>query len=307
LYGFRTTASELATARVALAAGGGTGSVIAVAFRTTPELLSAAISTVLSEADASDALTTAIILDIQLASLDGNIYRYFKHQVSEGSGGGSSGIWRLRSGLVRATIALSWKSTPLDTAGWVLDGISAGKIVGTGGVVVTLESARPYATNLAAYRKVIACSAGSRSSGDGSIVVAISCPLGEQQHTCDLASHGPSGYVLHYMCPIVVPVCLRFNDTARYFDTGDCRVEQCYGGTAVSCACSKLGIFALGEETAPPQLAFETTPKPTSRPTMQPTPHPTWKPLIRPTPRPTRQPTPRPTRQPTKQIGRAHV
>jgi hypothetical protein len=141
------------------------------------------------------------------------------------------------------------------------------------------------------YSKTFACTT------DGSSV-AISCPLGDETHTCDFDTYGSgSEYIVNYVCPKVLPLCLWFDTSAGAFSADGCSVAAGYTSSAVTCECNFLpATFALSAYTTGAVVASTTTQAPTLQPTIEPTQFPTQFPTLPPSPKPTPEPTHLPTK-----------
>jgi 23S rRNA U2552 (ribose-2'-O)-methylase RlmE/FtsJ len=146
-----------------------------------------------------------------------------------------------------------------------------------------------------AYSKTFLCTTDGSSQ-------TIVCPLGDETHTCDYATYGGGrAYIVNYVCPKVVPLCLWFDNSAGAFSSEGCVVATGYTSSAVTCECKILpATFVLSANTTGAELTAFATPAPMFEPTQQPTFQPTHMPTPFPVlPKPSLKPTHFPSSGPT--------
>jgi hypothetical protein len=154
-------------------------------------------------------------------------------------------------------------------------------------VAITLAAITSFVDSFDAYYKSFLCTTDGSSQ-------TIECPLGDETHTCDYTIYGGGRtYIVNYVCPKVVPLCLWFDTSAGAFSSEGCVVASGYTSSAVTCECKILpATFVLSANTTGAELTAFATPAPTFEPTQQPT----FQPAHRPTPFPV---LPKPSLKPT--------
>jgi len=281
MYSYRTAASSLLEdASVELSLGGSSDTITSAYFNTdVSELITAS---------GESSLVSSDLLDLRIHTLSSNIY----DAALEGTygspaavasrldqkGSAMNGKTLLRSKLTGVQLSLQDSTEPMEI-----------RSLPAGAFQVTLAATVAFNTSFNAFKRTFSCSV------DGS-VLDMNCPLTSETHTCDFAAHGDDGtYFFEYTCPYVEPTCLYWDETTLDFEGDDCTLVSGYSTDAVTCECTRTGIFILGANSTQPLHAFYTTDAPTQVPTPIPSPEPTHIP----TPEPSAAPTPLPTAEPT--------
>ena len=160
-------------------------------------------------------------------------------------------------------------------------------------VLITLNAVEEIDTNFSAWVREGVCDHGLDNN-----TLTFDCPLGPHNYTCDFGEEGgvDGTYFVEFTCPGILPACLWWNDAEADWSGDGCEVAN-YTSTNVTCECSHLTDFVLGQNVSAARVLTSYTSSPTSLPSPAPTEVPTSGPSIMPTPVPSSVPTPLPTTQ----------
>jgi len=122
---------------------------------------------------------------------------------------------------------------------------------------ITMKTTYPFNTSYHKFVKSYGCPI------DG-VTIDMNCPFTSDTHRCDHATYGVGGaYDFEYTCPYVVPRCLHWSNTLSTFDDTECEVVSGYTADAVTCRCSRLGVFMLSGNVTQSKFEAFLTPAPT--------------------------------------------
>ena len=286
MYTYRSLLSGLGSlGSLALSAGGSADSATAVSF----DAAAAEITAKLGAAG----VASSSALDLKVATLPSSLFDYTTGvfvgtaaaKASRLDQASTSGGLLLRSELTLVEVALQDSTAPLEQG--LISGLAST-------IDITLAATVPFNTSVGAFERSFKCD----NTGD---VVDLNCPLEPMSHTCDLDTHGSGGkYFFTFACPMVVPVCLWWDESTASFSDEGCAVASGYSPTAVTCSCTHLTTFVLSGNTTEPSFEALSTPSPTLSPTELPTAQPTHPPSPLPTAQPSLRPSPAPSWRPSQ-------
>lgn len=89
----------------------------------------------------------------------------------------------------------------------------------------------PFHDNASAFTRRGACT-------QDDAVVDFRCPYTSDAHTCNLAAYGAHhAYAVEFVCPFVVPTCLRYDARGAAFAEHVCALGEGYTPTQVTTVC----------------------------------------------------------------------
>jgi hypothetical protein len=288
MYSYRTTAATLLNDNsLELSLGGSSDACTAVYLNMTTSELSTSSGVTVGASD---------YLDTKVATLPNSLFDYLikgTYQTMEAS---SSRLDQIASNELTGTLLLRSKVTLVEVSQQDEDNSLLIQNIEMGDdpkIEVTLKATYGYNVSFGAFDRSFIC-------GTDGEVIDMNCPYTSESHTCDWTTFGEGGkYFFEYTCPYVEPQCLYWNEGTNELEGDDCMVKAGYTSDAVTCQCSRLGMFVLSANVTEPKFEALTTPAPTQEPTPLPTQNPTHAPTSSPTMYPTSWPTQQPTRSPT--------